>query len=137
MEKEDRLVVFNKYGNAVDANIVKGALEAAGIPAGVIGDSLANHLWKEAIRVVVFRRDLEEAIRTLYGGSAQYEDYQDDMDRFEFENLQACNHVFCEVALKTHPEIGGKQFRDVYTQARLALDEGDIQTLNRIKDSLG
>ena len=137
MEQEEKLVVFNKYGNPVDANIVKGALEAAGIPAGVIGDSFANHLWKDAIRVVVFRRDLEEAIKALYGSDAQYEDYQEDMDRFEFENLQACNHVFCEVALKAHPEIGGKPYRDLYAQARQALDEGDINTLNKIKDTLG
>ena len=59
------------------------------------------------------------------------------MDRFEFENLQACNHVFCEVALKAHPEIGGKPYRDLYAQARQALDEGDINTLNKIKDTLG
>ena len=69
MEQEEKLIVFNKYGNPVDANIVKGALEAAGIPAGVIGDSFANNLWKDAIRVVVFRRDLEEAIKVLYGAN--------------------------------------------------------------------
>ncbi len=136
MEQEEKLIVFNKYGNPVDANIVKGALEAAGIPAGVIGDSFANHLWKDAIRVVVFRRDLEEAIKVLYGGELRYEDYQDDMDRFAFENMQACNHVFCELALKLHPELCGKQCRDLYNQARLAFDEGDLKTLNKIKDSL-
>ena len=136
MEQEEKLIVFNKYGNPVDANIVKGALEAAGIPAGVIGDSFANNLWKDAIRVVVFRRDLEEAIKVLYGGELRYEDYQDDMDRFAFENMQACNHVFCELALKLHPELGGKQCRDLYNQARLAFDEGDLKTLNKIKDSL-
>ena len=136
MEQEDQLVVFNKYGNPVDANIVKGALEAAGIPAGVIGDSFANHLWKEAIRVVVFRRDLEEAIKNLYGGEMRYEDYQDDMDAHAFENMQACSHLFCELALKLHPELGGKQCRDLYDQARLAFDEGDLATLNKIKDTL-
>ena len=136
MEQEEQLVVFNKYGNPVDANIVKGALEAAGIAAGVIGDNFANNLWKDAIRVVVFRRDLEEAIKVIYGGEIHYEDYQDDMDTFAFENLQACNHVFCELALKLHPELGGKQCRDLYAQARLAYDEGDIKVLNRIKDSL-
>lgn len=136
MEQEEKLIVFNKYGNPVDANIVKGALEAAGIPAGVIGDSFANNLWKDAIRVVVFRRDLEEAIKVLYGGELHYEDYQDDMDRSAFENMQACNHVFCELALKLHPELGGKQCRDLYNQARLAFDEGDLAALNKIRDSL-
>ena len=136
MEQEEKLIVFNKYGNPVDANIVKGALEAAGIPAGVIGDSFANNLWKDAIRVVVFRRDLEEAIKVLYGGELRYEDYQDDMDRSAFENMQACNHAFCELALKLHPELGGKQCRDLYNQARLAFDEGDLAALNKIRDSL-
>ena len=136
MEQEDQLVVFNKYGNPVDANIVKGALEAAGIPAGVIGDSFANHLWKDAIRVVVFRRDLEEAIKTLYGCELRYEDYQDDMDVFAFENMQACNRVFCELALRIHPELCGKQCSDLYAQARLAFDERDLETLNKIKDTL-
>ena len=136
MEQEDILVVLNKYGDPVDANIGKGALEAAGIPAGVIGDSFANHLWKDAIRVVVFRRDLEDAIKALYGGEMHYEDYQDDMDLHAFENMEACNRVFCELALKIHPELGGKQYRDLYAEARLAFDEGDLKTLNKIKDAL-
>ena len=133
MEKEDKLVVFNKYGDPVDANIVKGALEAAGIPAGVIGDSLANHLWREAIRVVVFSHDLEDAIKALYGGEMNYEDYQDEMDVAAFENMQACNRVFCELALKIHPELGGKQYQDLYAEARRAFDESDLDTLNTIR----
>ncbi|MBQ6166968.1 MAG: hypothetical protein IJK41_06030 [Muribaculaceae bacterium] len=136
MEQDDQLIVFNKYSNPVDANIVKGALEAAGIPAGVIGDSFANNLWKDAIRVVVFRRDLEDAIRALYSGDLRYEDYQDDMDVMAFENMQACNRVFCELALKIHPELGGKQCRELYARARLAFDEGDLDVLNKIKDTL-
>ncbi len=136
MEQDEKLVVFNKYGNPVDANIVKGALEAAGIPAGVVGDSLANHLWKDAIRVVVFRRDLEDAIKTLYGSELRYEDYQDDMDAPAFEKMQACNHAFCQLALKLHPELAGNQYNDLYNQARRALDEEDLNTLNKIKDSL-
>ena len=32
MDNEEKLVVLNKYPNAVDANIVKGALAASGIP---------------------------------------------------------------------------------------------------------
>ena len=133
---EDQLVVFNKYPNPVDANIVKGALEAAGIPAGVIGDSLANNFWKEAIRVVVFRRDLEDAIKALYGSEMQYEDFKEDMDMPAFENLQACNRLFCELALKIHPELGGKQYRELYAKARFALDEGDLKTLELIQSSL-
>ena len=32
MEKEEKIVVLKKYTSPIDANIVKGALEASGIP---------------------------------------------------------------------------------------------------------
>lgn len=65
MDDEEKLVVLNKYHSAVDANIVKGALEASGIPAGVIVDSTANAIWMAPARVVVFERDLELAKQVL------------------------------------------------------------------------
>ena len=65
MEKEDKIVVLEKYSNAVDANIVKGALEASGIPAGVIVDSTANAIWMAPVKVVVFERDLELAKKVI------------------------------------------------------------------------
>lgn len=137
MDNEDKLVIFDKYSNAVDANIVKGALETSGIPAGVISDSTANTVWMAPVPVVVFRRDLEAAIKALYDSDLKYEDYQDEMDNFAFENMRECNRVFCELALKIHPELAGSEFRDLYAQARLALEAGDIKTLNQIQSSLG
>lgn len=136
MENEEKIVVFNKYANPVDANIVKGALEAAGIAAGVIGDSFANNLWKDAYRVVVFRRDLEQAITSLYDSELQYEDYQDEMDADSFRNMCDCNKVFGELALKIHPELAGSDWRDLYARARQAFDEGDLATLKQILASL-
>ncbi len=65
MDNEEKLVVLNKYPNAVDANIVKGALEASGIPAGVIVDSTANAIWMAPVRAVVFERDLELARQVI------------------------------------------------------------------------
>ena len=65
MDNEQTLIVFEKYKNAVDANIVKGAIEASGIPAGVIGDSTANAIWMAPVRVVVFERDLELAKKVI------------------------------------------------------------------------
>ncbi|MBR5673984.1 MAG: DUF2007 domain-containing protein [Muribaculaceae bacterium] len=65
MDKDDKIVVLEKYSNAVDANIVKGALEASGIPAGVIVDSTANAIWMAPVRVVVFERDLELAKKVI------------------------------------------------------------------------
>lgn len=137
MDNDEKLVIFDKYSNAVDANIVKGALEASGIPAGVIADSTANAVWMAPVPVVVFRRDLEAAIRALYDSDLKYEDYQDEMDSFAFENMRECNRVFCGLALRIHPELAGSEFRDLYAQARLALEAGDIKTLNQIESSLG
>lgn len=136
MDYEEKLVIFDKFQNSMDANIVKGALEASGIPAGVMGDSTANAIWMAPVPVVVFRRDLEAAIKALYDGEMNYEDYQDEMDRCAFENLQACNKVFCSLALKLHPELAGKQSRDLYAKARLALDAGDLKTLEQINATL-
>ncbi len=65
MDNEEKLVVVAKYSNPVDANIVKGALEASGIPAGVICDSTANAIWMAPVRVVVFERDLELAKKVI------------------------------------------------------------------------
>ena len=132
MEDKEKLVVFDKYENAVDANIVKGALESSGIAAGVIGDSTANAVLMAPIMVFVFERDLEQAIRAIYDGEMNYEDFKDEMSREQFENLQACNKAFCDIALKTHPEIGGKTYRDVFVAAKDALESGRLDALNAI-----
>ena len=65
MDNEEKLVVLKKYSSPVDANIIKGALEASGIPAGVIVDSTANAIWMAPARVVVFERDLELAKQVI------------------------------------------------------------------------
>ena len=65
MDKEEKIVVLEKYSNAASSNIVKGALEASGIPAGVIVDSTANAIWMAPVRVVVFERDLELARKVI------------------------------------------------------------------------
>ncbi|MBR3452023.1 MAG: DUF2007 domain-containing protein [Muribaculaceae bacterium] len=65
MNNEEKLAVVAKYSSPVDANIVKGALEASGIPAGVIVDNTANAVWMSPARVVVFERDLELARKVI------------------------------------------------------------------------
>ena len=60
-QDNERLVVFGRYENVMDANIVKGVLETNGVAAGVIGDSTANALMMTPMMVVVFERDLEQA----------------------------------------------------------------------------
>lgn len=136
MEREEKLVVFDKYDNAVDANIVKGALEASGISAGVISDSTANAVWMAPVTVVVFRRDMDAALRAIYQADMNYEDYQDEMDRAAFDNKQACNKAFAEVALKVHPEIAGKASSDLFARAKAALDAGDLKTLTAMNEQI-
>ena len=133
---EEKLVIFDKYPNAVDANIIKGAIDASGIPAGVIGDSTANAVWMAPVSVVVFRKDLEQAIRVIYDGEMNYEDYKDEMDLPAFENWQACCRTFAELALKIHPEIGGKQCRELYAKAKGALEDADLTTLKAMLAAL-
>ena len=132
METEEKLVIFDKYPNELDANIIKGAIEASGIHAGVLGDSTANAIWMAPVSVVVFKRDLKAAIQAVYQGEKNYEDYQEEMDLPAFENMQACNKAFGELALKIHPEIGGKQYKDLYARAKDALAAGDLKTLTAI-----
>jgi translation initiation factor 2B subunit (eIF-2B alpha/beta/delta family) len=78
MDNEEKLVVLEKYPNAVDANIVKGALEASGIPAGVIVDSTANAIWMAPVRVVVFERDLELARKVISESDTLADDTTED-----------------------------------------------------------
>ena len=136
MEDKEKLVVFDKYENAVDANIVKGALESSGIAAGVIGDSTANGVLMAPIMVVVFEHDLEQAIAAIYDGEMNYEDYQGEMTLEQFENMQTCNKTFCDIALKAHPEIGGKDYRDMFVAAKDALERCDLAMLERLKSML-
>lgn len=69
MEKEDDVVVLDKFDSPIEANIIKGVLETNGVIAGVMGDSVANTLMQGfsqgAIRVVVFRKDLQKARQIL------------------------------------------------------------------------
>ena len=136
MENEEKLVIFDKYSNELDANIIKGAIEASGIPASVLTDHTANAMWMAPVPVVVFRRDLEAAIKAVYQGEKNYEDYQDEMDLPTFENMQACNRAFGELALKIHPEIGGNQYRELLAQAKDALEAGNLKTLTAMNEQI-
>lgn len=84
MEKDDDVVVFGKYDNPVDANIVKGVLESNGVIAGVMGDSTANALMQGfsqgAMRVVVFRKDLQRAKQIMDSEPLETPDVDVDED---------------------------------------------------------
>ena len=136
--EEEKLVVFGKYPNRIDADIIKGALEASGIIAGTMGDNTANALLMAPVRVVVFRRDLEDAIKAIYTPDLDYDEYKDEMTREEFDLRQQCTEVFGQIALKFHPELSHddpKQARDLYEQACAALEDNDLATLTAIRSN--
>ena len=136
--EEEKLVVFGKFPNRIDADIIKGALEASGIIAGTMSDAVANALLMTPIKVMVFRRDLEEAIKAIYTPDLDYEDYKDEMSREEFDLRQQCSEAFCRIALKWHPGLehdDAKQARDIYEQAYAALEANDLATLIAIRDN--
>jgi len=65
MEKEDDIVTLAKFNSPADAYLLQGYLEENGLIVGVLGDSLANAvlsgITEGSYRVVVFRRDFEQA----------------------------------------------------------------------------
>ncbi len=65
MERQDEVVLLEKYENPIDANIVKGMLESNGIIAGVMEDNLSRGLLMTPTCVMVMRRDLERAQELL------------------------------------------------------------------------
>ena len=65
MERDTDIVVFEKYEDPVEANIVKGVLESNGIIAGVMDESISRGLMMAPVCVVVMRRDLERAREVL------------------------------------------------------------------------
>lgn len=65
MERDDEVVVFNKYEDPVEAHIVKGVLETNGIVAGVMEENISRGLMMSPTCVMVMRRDLQRAQEVL------------------------------------------------------------------------
>ena len=65
----DKLVVFDKYESAFEANVIKGVLEANGVQAGVLEDGYANTMLRGfnvgAVRLLVHEDDVERAREIL------------------------------------------------------------------------
>lgn len=65
----DKLVVFEKYESPFEANVIKGVLEANGVPAGVLEDGYANTVLRGfsvgAVRLLVREDDVERAREIL------------------------------------------------------------------------
>lgn len=73
MEKDDDLILLDTYYSDVDAYIAKGVLETNGIPC-VINNEIMSSVYPitvttlGGIRLLIFRRDLDEARRLLASG---------------------------------------------------------------------
>ena len=65
----DKLVVFDKYESAFEANVIKGVLEANGVQAGVLEDGYANTVLRGfnvgTVRLLVHEDDVERAREIL------------------------------------------------------------------------
>jgi len=66
MEREEEIVVFKKFENSIDANIVKTKLDAYGIPCFLTEENLANlypgqNFMIFNIRLHLFAQDEERA----------------------------------------------------------------------------
>ena len=74
MEKDDDLILLDTYYSDVDAYIAKGVLETNGIPC-IINNEIMSSVYPITvtslgeIRLLIFRRDLEEARRLLAGNA--------------------------------------------------------------------
>lgn len=70
MENEsERLVVFDEYADAVEANIVKGVLETNGIPCMLTNENMSSILpltWAVSkVKLFIFAKDLDTAKRIM------------------------------------------------------------------------
>lgn len=66
---DDDIALVARFDDAIEANIMKGVLEANGVTAAVMGDSTANTLLKTLsqgdYRLVVRQADLQLARKIL------------------------------------------------------------------------
>ncbi|MBQ0068799.1 MAG: DUF2007 domain-containing protein [Bacteroidales bacterium] len=65
MEREDDIVIFGRYEDPIEAQIVKGVLETNGIIAGVMEENISRGLMMSPTCVMVMRRDLQRAQEVL------------------------------------------------------------------------
>jgi hypothetical protein len=69
-DSDEDIVVFQQYGNTIDANIAKTKLDAYGVPCFLTEENMANlypgqSLLAFKIRLHIFSRDRDRAARVL------------------------------------------------------------------------
>ena len=67
MGEEDDIIVFRRFENPIDANIIKAKLDAHGIPCFLTEEHLANllNLVSNGVRLHLFEKDAEWAKEVL------------------------------------------------------------------------
>ncbi|HEY3430530.1 MAG TPA: DUF2007 domain-containing protein [Cyclobacteriaceae bacterium] len=70
MEEQDEIVVYRRFENAIDANIIKTKLDANGIPCFLTEENLANlyplqNFLPMGVRLHLFARDVDWANSVL------------------------------------------------------------------------
>lgn len=71
MDKQDKIIVFQRFENALDANLAKTKLDAYGIPCFLTEENLANLYPLQntvlfGVRLHIFSQDTEHAQKILY-----------------------------------------------------------------------
>jgi len=70
MEDQDEIIVFKRFENVIDANIIKTKLDANGIPCFLTEENLANlyplqNFLAIGVRLHLFAKDVEWAKSVL------------------------------------------------------------------------
>jgi hypothetical protein len=79
-DREDDIIVFQKFDSSIDANIVKSKLDAYGIPCYLTEENMANlypganHLMNFNVRLHLFNHDAERARQILHESHLRIED---------------------------------------------------------------
>jgi hypothetical protein len=83
MDEQDDIIVFKRFENAIDANIIKTKLDAHGIPCFLTEENLANlyptlNLLSNGVRLHLFEKDIEWAKEVLKENNLSLNDDSND-----------------------------------------------------------
>lgn len=83
MDEQDDIIVFQRFQNAIDANIIKTKLDAYGIPCFLSEENLANlyptlNLLSNGVRLHLFEKDIEWAKEVLKENNLSVNDGTND-----------------------------------------------------------
>jgi len=80
MQNHDEIIVFQKYKDAIDANIAKSKLDAYGIPCFLTEENMANlypgasNLMNFSVRLHLFGLDADRATQIMSENNLQVHD---------------------------------------------------------------